>query len=110
MNSLFDLLGSPFVNKPLRRFTDAELLGVYDLAFKNRVALLYLSLHRRSGWDPRLEEKYQTLKSRERTTFDVIARLAQVLNGWMPDEYVIFKSIKPYPATPNDTDVICFAD
>jgi hypothetical protein len=110
MNPLSDLLGSPFVDKPPRRFTDPELLGVYDLAFKNRVALLYLSQHRRSGWDPRLEEQYQTLKHREQTTFDVIARLAEVLNAWVPDEYVIFKSIKPYPATPNDTDVICFAD
>jgi hypothetical protein len=107
---LFDLLGSPFVNKPLRRFSDPELLEVYDLAFPNRIALLYLSLHRRPGWDPRLEDKYQSLKAREQMTLDVIAQLAKVLNEWNPDQYVVFKSLKPYPATPNDTDVICFAD
>jgi hypothetical protein len=109
MRIFFELLGSPFADKPLRRFSDEELLGAYDLAFPNRVALLYLSLHRRPGWDARLEEKYQTLKAREQMTFDVIAQVAKVLNEWGPDEYVIFKSIKPYPATPNDTDVICFA-
>jgi hypothetical protein len=110
MRVFYELLGSPFVDKPLRRFSDEELLEVYDLAFPNRVALLYLSRHRRQGWDPRLEEKFQTLKAREQMTFDVIAQLAGVLNEWRPDQYVIFKSIKPYPATPNDTDVICFAD
>lgn len=109
MINLFDLLGSPFVDKPLCRFSDQELLEAYDLAFPNRVALLYLSLHRREGWDPRLEEKYQALKARETTTLDVISQLGKTLNGWN-DQYVIFKSIKPYPATPNDTDVICFAD
>lgn len=109
MKLLFDLLGSPFVDKPLRRFSDQELLEAYDFAFPNRVALLYLSLHRRPGWDARLEEKYQALKTREQITFDVIAQVARVLNEWQPDQYVIFKSIKPYPATPNDTDVICFS-
>jgi hypothetical protein len=110
MTSLFELLGSPFVDKPLRRFSDQELLEVYDLAFPDRVALLYLSLHRREDWDQRLEEKYQALKAREQATFDVIARLAEALRDWQPKQYVVFKSIKPYPATPNDTDVICFAD
>jgi hypothetical protein len=43
-------------------------------------------------------------------TLDVIARLGEALNEWRPDQYVVFKSIKPYPATPNDTDVICLAD
>lgn len=110
MKLLFELLGSPFAERSRRTFSDEELLAVYDHAFPNRVALLYLSLHRREGWDPRLEEKYQALKDREGMTFDVIARLGETLNRWRPDDYVIFKSIKPYPATPNDTDVICFAD
>src|ERR1035441_1537447 len=110
MNLLIDLLGSPFADKPPRRFSDEELLEVYDLAFPNRVALLYLSLHRREIWDSRLEEKYQALKAREQMTLGVIARVAKVLNEWRPDQYVVFKSIKPYPATPNDTDVICLAD
>lgn len=104
---LFELLGSPFSDRPRAKLTDAELLGVYDVAFKDRVGLLYLALHRRDGWDPQLEDRYQKLKQREQMTFDVIAKLGAQLNRWNPDRYVIFKSIKPYPATPNDTDVIC---
>lgn len=107
---LFQLLGSPFSDRPLATLSDAELLGVYELAFKDRVALLYLSLHRREGWDAQLEERYQALKHREEMTLEVIAALAKVVNAWNPDQYIIFKSIKPYPATPNDTDLICMAD
>ena len=110
MTELFELLGSPFSDRPQRQFTDRELLDAYDSAFPNRVALLYLSIHRREGWNPVLEQRYRALKDREEMTYDVIARLGAVLNAGCPDEYVVFKSIKPYPATPNDTDVICFSD
>lgn len=108
--TLFELLGSPFVDRKPSRPTDDELLAIYDQAFPNRVALLYLEMHRREGWSAALEEKYQVLKRRESMTFDVIARLGAVLNDHDPDAYVVFKSIKPYPATPNDTDVICLSD
>jgi hypothetical protein len=110
MNSLFELLGSPFLDKPLRRFSDQELLDIYDIAFPNRVALLYLSLHRREGWDLKLEDKYQKLKAREETTRNVICKLGEVLNRWNTSQYAVFKSIRPYAATPNDTDVICLGD
>lgn len=110
MRLFFELIGSPFVERAPQRFSDEDLLSAYDQAFPNRVALLYLTMHRRSGWDERLEEKYQTLLAREQSTFGVIARLGEQLNRWNPDGYVVFKSIKPYPATPNDTDVICFED
>lgn len=110
MRLFFELVGSPFVPREPRTFTDEELLSAYDQAFPNRIALLYLSMHRRPGWDPRLEEKYQALHQREQRTFDVIARVAEHLNRWDSANYVVFKSIKPYPATPNDTDVICLGE
>lgn len=110
MNSLFQIIGSPFVGKGIGHFTDDQLLAAYDQAFPNRVALLYLTLHRRPGWDPRLEQKYISLKQRETMTFEVISKLAETVNSWDANGYVIFKSIKPYPATPNDTDLICMSD
>ena len=110
MRLFFELVDSPFGGREPRRFSDEELLSAYDQAFSNRIALLYLSKHRREGWDPRLEEKYQTLHRREQMTFEVIARLANHLDRWDPTKYVIFKSVKPYPATPNDTDVVCLGD
>lgn len=103
---LIRLCGSPFVENSRGAYSDAELLDAYDAAFPDRVASLYLSLHRRPGWDPRLEEKYQALVHREEMTRSVIVQVAEQLNAFDPDGYVVFKSMKPYPATPNDTDVL----
>lgn len=105
--SLISILGSPFVDSPLPARGDSELLDVFTDAFRNRVGLLYLALHRRADWDPRLEDRYQELRAREHRTIKVIASLARVLNEGFREQYVIFKSVKPYPATPNDTDVVC---
>jgi hypothetical protein len=41
-------------------------------------------------------------------TLKVLLDLANNLNVWDQTGYSIFKSIKPYPAIPNDTDVIIF--
>jgi len=109
MKLFVELIGSPFLDVPLRRISDEELLEMYESAFANRVALLLLSLHRREGWHAELEKRYQALKMREQKTLEVIAGLGDTLNRICPDQYAVFKSIKPYPATPNDTDVICFA-
>jgi hypothetical protein len=103
---LIQLLGSPFVEQNRESPSEEYLLSMYDQAFKDRVALLLLEKYKRSDWGNELLDKYQKLFERQRETFLVIARLGRVLNEFDPESYVIFKSIKPYPATPNDTDVI----
>lgn len=107
---LIRMIGSPFVDGDGFNVTDEHLLSHYDNAFNNRVALLLLSIHRRPDWDPELETRYQTLHARERLTRSVIARVSKVLDEICAGDYVIFKSLKPYPATPNDTDVLYFGD
>lgn len=109
MRQLFEIIGSPFSTSPRQARCDAELLAAYTVAYPNRVALLYLWLHRRPGWDPLLEKYYQDLWKRYENSLGVIADIARVLNEWNREHYVIFKSIKPYPASPNDTDLICLA-
>lgn len=103
---LIRLIGSPFVENSRGEYSDAELLDAYDAAFPDRVASLYLTLHRRPGWDPELEARYQALLHREEMTRSVIVQLAERMNEFDPESYVIFKSLKPYPATPNDTDIL----
>ena len=107
---LIEVLGSPFCQSATSKYTDKDLLILYEPAFKNRVGLLLLETYRRDGWDSELEEKYQMLKAREQKTLEVIVRLAEKLNQFDQQNYVIFKSIKPYPATPNDTDVLYLGD
>lgn len=106
---LIRIIGSPFVNE----ITDVPfdvLEEIYDKAFADRVALLYLTIHRSKEWPGFLEEKYQNLSDRRGKTLDVVASLSRSLNEFSVKDYAIFKSLKPYPTTPNDTDVICFGD
>ena len=106
---LIKLIGTPFLeNSPT--VNDKILENIYDRAFADRVALLYLTLHRRNDWSRILEEKYKRLNERRERTLDVVADLGNDLNKFSVKDYAIFKSLKPYPATPNDTDVICFGN
>ena len=105
---LIKMIGSPFV-PGLRPMDEEKLEAIYDQAFSDRVALLCLDLHRRQkGLGPVLEKKYQVLNQRRDNTLGVIADIGQTLNPMGTDAYAVFKSLKPYPATPNDTDVIVF--
>lgn len=107
MTQLIQMIGSPFVNEDNNRnWSDADLISNYENAFVDRVALLYLSKYRRNGWAQELEDKYNMLENRRLLTLSVISTLAEKLNTIASEKYVIFKSIKPYPATPNDTDVL----
>jgi len=104
---LIKIIGSPFVkNRP--EVGEKTLEKIYDQAFADRVALLYLTIHRKEGWSPFLEKRYQALNGRREKTLGVIADLGTTLNQLGTDGYAIFKSLKPYPATPNDTDAIVF--
>jgi hypothetical protein len=105
MSQLIPVIGSPFQTTPRPAVSEADLISLYDQAFQNRVALLMLESHKRPDWDPFLQEKYTVLENRRRMTLDVLVRLADRLNHF-DSCYSVFKSIKPYPATPNDTDVI----
>ncbi len=105
---LIKMIGSPFSDR-LPEIDEKTLEQVYDHAFSDRVALLYLDLHRKkTRLTPALEEKYQVLKQRRDNTLGVIGDLGECLNPMGSDSYAVFKSLKPYPATPNDTDVIVF--
>ncbi|OEU63667.1 MAG: hypothetical protein BA867_14680 [Desulfobacterales bacterium S5133MH16] len=112
MNETFELIaliGTPFSDKRCRS-TDRRLESIYKKAFADRVALLYLTIHRYPGWSSALENMFLNLNERRDKTLEVVANLADLLNSFCPNEYAIFKSLKPYPATPNDTDVIIFGD
>lgn len=112
MNQTYELIkciGTPFVEKTSKdEFRSLE--EIYDKAFADRVALLYLSIHRRKDWPGILEERYMRLADRRDKTLQVVSELSNALNEFCQNEYAIFKSLKPYPATPNDTDVILFSD
>ncbi|MCR4432274.1 MAG: nucleotidyltransferase family protein [Tepidanaerobacteraceae bacterium] len=101
---LLRIIGSPFLAD--RAENPVESNELYQYAFKNRIGLLYLlALKERDRLDG-LWEEYEKLDYRMRETLVTAARVAKVLNE-AGINYVVFKTIRPYPATPNDTDIIC---
>ncbi len=77
-----------------------------EFAFKNRVGLLFLEECLRKGirLGPSAQELHTSLSRRRKATDRVIAKLTRKLDEIAKGEWVIFKSIKPFASTPNDTD------
>ena len=101
-------IGTPFISDKVQRPCDTYLEQVYEKAFYERMAPLFLHKFRYEGWSSDLEERFRFIQNREETTLKVLSDLADNLNKWDGAGYSIFKSIKPYPAIPNDTDVLIF--
>lgn len=108
--NLLQIIGSPYAG-PVSSFDSSReyLDQLFDLAFENRVELLFLDALKKRNLLTGFEERYGQLQKRAALTLDVIARAGAILSSsGIP--YAVFKSIKPYPATPNDTDIICMGN
>ncbi len=107
---LIKLIGTPFLPQTGESPSDEFLAGIFEKAFHARVAPLYLHMYRAAGWSDALEEKFRFVNDREIMTQSVLSDISAHLNDLGGAGYVIFKSIKPYPAIPNDTDVLILGD
>ncbi len=107
---LIQIIGSPFA--PSLKFINLSYehkRKLFELAFENRVELLFLEALSKAGNLNGFEDEYTKLKERYLMTLSVIARAGDILSSsGVP--YVVFKTIKPYPATPNDTDILCLGN
>ena len=108
MNHTLEVLkqiGTPF--EPNKIWDEPEESEeIYRYAFKNRVGLLYLLKIKEFELLDRLSNEYEKLDFRAGETMATAGRAGKVLNKAGID-YVIFKTIRPYPATPNDVDILC---
>lgn len=106
MNNSIDLLriiGSPFDISGTQQPVESEKM--YKFAFKNRVGLLYLNALKQEKSLSKLTEEYEELNRRARETVLTAARAAKVFDdAQIP--YVLYKTLRSYPATPNDVDII----
>ncbi len=101
-------IGTPF--DPRQRYAaPAESTGLFEHAFKNRIGLLYLKNLKDSGCLEDLDPEYEKLAFREAQTKLTAARAGRVLDDLKVD-YVLFKTMRPFPATPNDVDIVCLGD
>lgn len=98
-------IGTPF-DTGQRYALPLESEALFGHAFKNRIGLLYLKNLKDSGRLENLAPEYEKLAYREAQTKLTAARAGSVLDGLHVD-YVLFKTMRPFPATPNDVDIIC---
>lgn len=102
---IFQSIGWPIGNATVT--PKAEMLEeITTFAFKSRVGLLFLDqcVNRGVELGPKALELHASLSARRRETDRVVARLARKLDEVAKGEWVLFKSIKPFASTPNDTD------
>ena len=102
---IFQTIGSPIGTG--KAVPDPEKLeDITQFAFKSRVGLLFLEECLKKGvpLGPKAQELYDSLTERRLATDKVVVKLAKKLDEVAKGEWVLFKSIKPFASTPNDTD------
>ena len=83
-----------------------DLEEITEFAFKSRVGLLFLDecVKRGVPLGPKAVELHSSLMTRRLETDRVMAKLARRLDEVAQGDWALFKSIKPFASTPNDTD------
>jgi len=107
---LLQIVGSPFVSEEsILPKTKEEGLELYTHAVKNKIGLTYLEALNKKGIlkEFGLEKKYMEEKRKHDEQLKALKRVTDLFNLHNV-KYAVFKSIMPFPATPNDIDVIHF--
>ena len=112
MNStlkLVRLIGSPFATEQKQDLAEneEEALELYDYATKNKIGLLYLGTlkNQEKLEEFGLESEYQEERKKRNEQVTTAIRIAKLFNS-SNINYVVFKSFMPYPAVPNDVDIV----
>ena len=108
---LLRTIGTPFASEQKQDLPENrdEASNFYAYATKNKIGLFYLESLRDQGM---LEEfglvsEYQEEKKKHNEQLITASRISELFNSFGVN-YAIFKSIMPFPATPNDVDIIHF--
>ena len=104
---LLKIIGSPFTSEQEPPENKNKALELYDYATKNKIGLVYLESLKNQE---KLEEfglrlKYQEEQKKHNEQLITANRISELFNSSSVN-YTIFKSIMPFPATPNDVDII----
>ncbi|MDI3488523.1 MAG: hypothetical protein PWR26_1240 [Methanosarcinales archaeon] len=105
--ALLRVIGSPFAYECEPPESKRECLRLYEHAVKNKVGLLYLERLSEMDMLDSLEQKHREERDRHREQLLTAIRVCELLSSHGA-RYALFKSIMPFPATPNDVDVVHF--
>lgn len=106
VKAILGIIGSPFNNPQNLNLDHFDLTELYDIAKKNKIGFLFLeSLAKKKIITERLQyelEKNREIYLTQRLTAE---RSAFILNK-TGCNYAVVKSLYPFPATPNDIDLL----
>lgn len=85
-----------------------EALSLLQLAELNKVPLLYLESLRKSRRHLSLEAPLSHCRDKHKKTLDLTALISSLLEE-LGIRYTIFKTLKPFPYTPADIDVLLWS-
>ena len=106
---LLRMIGSPFAIEQKQELPEnkEEALELYYCATKNKIGLLYLDALKNRGKleEFELESEYQEECEKHNKQVTTAIRITKLFNSYNIN-YVVFKSFMPYPAVPNDVDIV----
>jgi len=106
---LLRTIGSPFApgQKQVLPENRSEAQNLYAHATKNKIGLLYLEAlkNQRKLEEFGLESEYQEECKKQKEQLITAILVSKLFNS-SNINYVVFKSIMPYPAVPNDVDIV----
>jgi hypothetical protein len=107
--AIAQIIGSPFKNTERQIFSDLpfSVSELYGIAQKNKIGLYFLESLARTGSLGELEEQLNRERRNYHLLRQTIERAAGILNT-SGAVYAVIKSIMPFPAVPNDVDILIF--
>jgi hypothetical protein len=101
------MIGSPYINEQIMEPEESK--DLFEIAHQNRVALLYLQKLQETNKLDILRPHYEKNLKRFSQLHSDVRRLLPALDG-MGLSYALLKTLRYYPETPNDIDILIFDD
>jgi hypothetical protein len=110
VKKILNIIGSPFNRPQSINLDDFDSNELYNIAKKNKIGLLFLeSLAKRHIINELLQIELDKQREIYKTLRITAERAAAILNNTRC-RYAIVKSNYPFPATPNDVDLLILGD
>ena len=107
---LLKTIGSPFIKEEHYNPSKEEIKQLYHYARKNRMGYYFLHvLHERGILPQALREEYNRETQRYNKILEAMTQVSKDLEE-EGIEHAIYKSIRPYPSTTVDIDIIIYGD
>lgn len=103
---LLQVIGSPFADASRLPRDGKEARELYSCAVKNKIPLFYLDRLKEQDKLGDFKDIYRQRCEWQKKFTDSVIRVSEILDA-AGIEYALVKTIKPYPAVPNDVDILC---